>query len=222
MVSEPSADEPHQPSWKEAEMDDTLVWILVIVAVALIAAIAAWVISRDLKSRRLKQRFGPEYDRTMARTSGDRREAESVLGDRVSRHEQLELRPLSPAARESYMGEWERVQAEFVDEPGSAVQHAQSLLDEVMTQRGYPTGDDFEERADLVSVDHPSVVEQYRLAHRLHHESSETGDMALSTEERRQALVHYRALFADLLGTAEEGWDRPTDADPNLVDRRNT
>jgi hypothetical protein len=65
-------------------------------------------------------------------------------------------------------------------------------------------------------------VEQYRLAHRLHHESSETGDMALSTEERRQALVHYRALFADLLGTAEEGWDRPTDADPNLVDRRNT
>lgn len=215
-------------------MDDTIVWILVIVGIALIALVGAWALSRELRSRRLKQRFGPEYDRTMARTSGDRGRAESALGERVSRHDELELRPLSSAARETYRQEWEQVQAQFVDEPGTAVERAQSLLDEVMTQRGYPAGDDFEERVDLVSVDHPDVVEQYRLAHRLHRESGDTGDPALSTEERRQALVHYRALFADLLDTADDSADDTKDGaerdwepdngaeeNPNLAERRN-
>ena len=214
-------------------MDDTIVWILVIVGIALIALVGAWALSRELRSRRLKQRFGPEYDRTMARTSGDRGRAESALGERVSRHDELELRPLSSAARETYRQEWEQVQAQFVDEPGTAVERAQSLLDEVMTQRGYPAGEDFEERVDLVSVDHPDVVEQYRLAHRLHRESGDTGDPALSTEERRQALVHYRALFADLLDTADDSADDTEDGaerdwepdngaeeDPNLPERR--
>ena len=215
-------------------MDDTIVWILVIVGIALIALVGAWALSRELRSRRLKQRFGPEYDRTMARTSGDRGRAESALGERVSRHDELELRPLSSAARETYRQEWEQVQAQFVDEPGTAVERAQSLLDEVMTQRGYPAGEEFEERVDLVSVDHPDVVEQYRLAHRLHRESGDTGDPALSTEERRQALVHYRALFADLLDTADDSADDTEDGserdwepdngaeeDPNLAERRN-
>jgi ABC-type nickel/cobalt efflux system permease component RcnA len=215
-------------------MDDTIVWILVIVGIALIALVGAWALSRELRSRRLKQRFGPEYDRTMARTSGDRGRAESALGERVSRHDELELRPLSSAAGETYRQEWEHVQAQFVDEPGTAVERAQSLLDEVMTQRGYPAGEDFEERVDLVSVDHPDVVEQYRLAHRLHRESGDTGDPALSTEERRQALVHYRALFADLLDTADDSADDTEDGaerdwepdngaeeDPNLAERRN-
>jgi ABC-type nickel/cobalt efflux system permease component RcnA len=214
-------------------MDDTIVWILVIVGIALIALVGAWALSRELRSRRLKQRFGPEYDRTMARTSGDRGRAESALGERVSRHDELELRPLSSAAGETYRQEWEHVQAQFVDEPGTAVERAQSLLDEVMTQRGYPAGEDFEERVDLVSVDHPDVVEQYRLAHRLHRESGDTGDPALSTEERRQALVHYRALFADLLDTADDSADDTEDGaerdwepdngaeeDPNLAERR--
>ena len=215
-------------------MDDTIVWILVIVGIALIALVGAWALSRELRSRRLKQRFGPEYDRTIARTSGDRGRAESALGERVSRHDELELRPLSSAARETYRQEWEQVQAQFVDEPGTAVERAQSLLDEVMTQRGYPAGEDFEERVDLVSVDHPDVVEQYRLAHRLHRESGDTGDPALSTEERRQALVHYRALFADLLHTADDSTDDIADdraesdrepdngaeEDPNLAERR--
>jgi ABC-type nickel/cobalt efflux system permease component RcnA len=214
-------------------MDDTIVWILVIVGIALIALVGAWALSRELRSRRLKQRFGPEYDRTIARTSGDRGRAESALGERVSRHDELELRPLSSAARETYRQEWEQVQAQFVDQPGTAVERAQSLLDEVMTQRGYPAGEDFEERVDLVSVDHPDVVEQYRLAHRLHRESGDTGDPALSTEERRQALVHYRALFADLLDTADDTDDMADDRaesdrdpdngaeeDPNLAERR--
>jgi hypothetical protein len=214
-------------------MDDTIVWILVIVGIALIALVGAWALSRELRSRRLKQRFGPEYDRTIARTSGDRGRAESALGERVSRHDELELRPLSSAARATYRQEWEQVQAQFVDQPGTAVERAQSLLDEVMTQRGYPAGEDFEERVDLVSVDHPDVVEQYRLAHRLHRESGDTGDPALSTEERRQALVHYRALFADLLDTADDTDDMADDRaesdrdpdngaeeDPNLAERR--
>jgi ABC-type nickel/cobalt efflux system permease component RcnA len=214
-------------------MDDTIVWILVIVGIALIALVGAWALSRELRSRRLKQRFGPEYDRTIARTSGDRGRAESALGERVSRHDELELRPLSSAARETYRQEWEQVQAQFVDQPGTAVERAQSLLDEVMTQRGYPAGEEFEERVDLVSVDHPDVVEQYRLAHRLHRESGDTGDPALSTEERRQALVHYRALFADLLDTADDTDDMADDGaesdpepdnsaeeDPNLAERR--
>jgi hypothetical protein len=214
-------------------MDDTIVWILVIVGIALIALVGAWALSRELRSRRLKQRFGPEYDRTIARASGDRGRAESALGERVSRHDELELRPLSSAARETYRQEWEQVQAQFVDQPGTAVERAQSLLDEVMTQRGYPAGEDFEERVDLVSVDHPDVVEQYRLAHRLHRESGDTGDPALSTEERRQALVHYRALFADLLDTADDTDDMADDRaesdrdpdngaedDPNLAERR--
>lgn len=214
-------------------MDDTIVWILVIVGIALIALVGAWALSRELRSRRLKQRFGPEYDRTIARASGDRGRAESALGERVSRHDELELRPLSSAARETYRQEWEQVQAQFVDQPGTAVERAQSLLDEVMTQRGYPAGEEFEERVDLVSVDHPDVVEQYRLAHRLHRESGDTGDPALSTEERRQALVHYRALFADLLDTADDTDDMADDRaesdrdpdngaeeDPNLAERR--
>lgn len=214
-------------------MDDTIVWILVIVGIALIALVGAWALSRELRSRRLKQRFGPEYDRTIARASGDRGRAESALGERVSRHDELELRPLSSAARETYRQEWEQVQAQFVDQPGTAVERAQSLLDEVMTQRGYPAGEEFEERVDLVSVDHPDVVEQYRLAHRLHRESGDTGDPALSTEERRQALVHYRALFADLLDTADDTDDMADDGaesdpepdngaeeDPNLAERR--
>jgi hypothetical protein len=199
-------------------MDDTLIWTLVIVGVVVIAALlAAWVVSRRLQRRRLEQRFGPEYERTIERTGGDRKQAEAALGDRLSRREELELKPLSPAARDNYLRRWEQVQAEFVDQPEAALQHAQSLLDGVMVERGYPTGDEFEERADLISVDHPEVVDHYRFAHRLHRGTSEADATAGSTEARRQALVHYRALFTELLHTAEVDWgaapDVPNDAE---------
>lgn len=187
---------------------DALTWILVIAAVVVVAAVAVWAVGNSLRSRRLRQRFGPEYDRTVERTEGGRRQAESDLGKRVSRRQQLELRPLSPAEREEYVQRWLQAQAEFVDQPGLATQHAQTLLDEVMAERGYPVGEQFEDRVDLISVDHPEVAERYRLAHSLHRASSETGDPALATEERRQALVHYRALFNELLDGAEA--DRPT------------
>jgi hypothetical protein len=202
---------------------DTLVWILIIVGVVLVVALVAWAVYRRLQSQRLRRRFGPEYERAMDRTGGDRKEAESALGDRVSRREQLELRPLSPAARDTYMRRWELAQAEFVDEPGAAVEHAQALLDEVMAERGYPVRDEFEERADLISVDHPDVVEHYRQAHRLHIESRQAGDGAVATEERRQALVHYRALFTGLLEVEPAGGpatDSPDDDDDELKRQR--
>ena len=192
-------------------MDDTVVWILVIAGVVLVAAIAAWLLWRDAQSRRLRERFGPEYDRTMERESGDRRQAEAVLGERVSRREEFELKPLNPAARDSYAHRWQQVQADFVDRPGPAVHYAQSLLDDLMVERGYPVGDEFDQRVDLISVDHPTVVEHYRVAHRLHHDTRDSGDTAAATEKRRQALVHYRALFADLLDTGEAESDTPGD-----------
>lgn len=196
-------------------MDGTF-WVVVVVGVVL-AAVAAWALSRNLQSQRLRQRFGPEYERTVERESGDRRRAESALGERLSRRRQLDLRPLGPAVRVAYMERWDDVQAEFVDQPKAAVEHAQELLDEVMAERGYPVGEAFEARVDLISVDHPGVVEHYRVAHRLHGESSVVGDTAVTTEERRQALVHYRVLFADLLetGDADRGPDND-DSDDEL------
>lgn len=185
-------------------MDDTTVWILVIAGIVLVAAlIAVWLVSRNTRGRRLKRRFGPEYDRTLERTHGDRRQAEEILSHRISRREELELRPLSRAARESYRRRWAQVQADFVDRPDAAVHGAQTLLDEVMVERGYPIGDELDERADLVSVDHPAVAGNYRDAHRLHRETRDAADTPPATEKRRQALVHYRALFADLLDGAE-------------------
>jgi len=199
-------------------MDDTTVWILVIAGIVLVAAaVAAWLVSRNAQSRRLKQRFGPEYERTLERTDGDRRETEEILSQRVSRREELELRPLSATTRASYQRRWEQLQAEFVDRPGAAVRGAQSLLDEVMVERGYPVGEEFEERVDLISVDHPVVAGNYRDAHRLHRETQDADDTPAATEKRRQALVHYRALFADLLDSAA-GEDRDGAARVDVAD----
>jgi len=179
-------------------------WILIIAGVALVA-VAVWAVERSMRSRRLQERFGPEYQREVERAGGDRRQAESALGERVTRRDELELRPLSPDARDAYRQRWEEAQAEFVDEPEAAVEHAQALLDEVMTECGYPIGEAVEERVDLVSVDHPEVVEHYRLAYRLHRDSGAIGDADVSTEDRRQAMVHYRALFDELLDSNGDG-----------------
>lgn len=187
-------------------MDDTTMWIIVIAAIVLVAAVlAAWLLGREQQSRRLRSRFGPEYDRAVERTGGDHRQAEEVLAHRVTRREQLELRPLGSSARETYRRRWAELQAEFVDRPEAAVEGAQALLDEVMAERGYPVGDEFDERADLISVDHPLVAENYRDAHRLHRETRDAGDTPTATEKRRQALVHYRTLFAELLDGAGDG-----------------
>jgi hypothetical protein len=172
----------------------TWAWIVVAVAVVLVLVGAAWVATIAARRRSLQRRFGPEYERTVA-DAPSRREAEAELREREQRREELEIRPLADAERRRYLRELDRVQADFVDDPGAAVSEADTLIQRVMRDRGYPV-EDFEQRAADLSVDHPDVVEHYRAAHAvaLRHTRDEA-----DTEQLRQALVHYRALFDELL-----------------------
>jgi hypothetical protein len=184
-----------------------LLIVLAVLAIVAVAAIALWA-SRQRQSRKLRERFGPEYERTVG-ASRDRREAEAELRARQERVDALEIRPLAPDARDRYTERWREVQAMFVDDPGSAVDQADELIGQVMRARGYPVGD-FEQRAADVSVNHPQVVDHYRTAHAIALKR-QSGDGA--TEQLRQAFVHYRALFADLLETSDRnGTDAPTRA----------
>jgi hypothetical protein len=177
----------------------TWAWILIAVAaVGLVALIAAVALTRR-RTQRLQQRFGPEYDRAVERQGG-RRPAEAELDSRVERREQLEIRPLSEAAREHYLESWTQVQTKFVDDPAGAVAGADELVNSVMVERGYPM-DNFERRAADISVDHPQVVERYRSAHGI---AQKNEDGSATTEDLRQALKHYRALFEELLESAED------------------
>jgi hypothetical protein len=180
------------------------VLILAVLAVVVIAGFAIWAMQRR-RSQELRQRFGPEYERTVESVH-DKRKAEADLRERQDRVDAFEIRPLDAAARDGFRERWREVQAMFVDDPGSAVDQADTLIEEVMRARGYPVGD-FEQRAADVSVNHPQVVDHYRTAHAIA-TRRRSGDGA--TEELRQAFVHYRALFADLLETAEPDTDRAT------------
>ena len=178
------------PSW---------VWVLIAIAVVAVLAVVVWQALARRRTGRLQQQFGPEYDRTLD-TTDSKRDAEAELQAREERRQQLEIRPLSQAARERYMQSWQSVQAQFVDDPGGAVASADSLIQSVMAERGYPV-DDFDQRAADVSVDHPQVVENYRHGHRLAQASADGSD---STEDLRQAMRHYRALFDELVEPAAE------------------
>jgi hypothetical protein len=172
-------------------------WVWIVIAVVVVAAVlfVAWRAVSSRRRRGLQERFGPEYDRTVE-TTGNRRAAESDLREREQRHEELDIRDLSPAARDRYFEQWRAVQVRFVDAPGEAVREADTLVQQVMRDRGYPV-DDFDTRADVVSVDHPHVVENYRAAHGVW-AANERGEA--TTEDLRQSLVHYRSLFEELLG----------------------
>ena len=183
-------------------MMETWMVILIVVAIVAIAALVWWAMTRRRTSD-LRERFGPEYDRTVE-TTEDRRTAERELAARQARREQLNIRPLTTDARQRYEAQWNDVQAQFVDQPTSAVARADELVLAVMHERGYPM-DDFEQRAADVSVDHPKVVEHYRAAHGI---SAQVGTNA-STEDMRQAVVHYRALFAELLRADDDGVETP-------------
>lgn len=172
-------------------------WIVIGVGVVVILALAWLGVDRQ-RSRQLQEKFGPEYGRTVA-DRGDRRAAESELREREQVREKLEIRPLSAGQREHYGREWEQVQSTFVDNPSGAVAQADRLVAEVMRERGYPV-DDFEQQAAIVSVDHPNVVANYREGHTIYL-SFDRGDA--STEDLRQAMQHYRALFDDLLGDGD-------------------
>jgi hypothetical protein len=173
-------------------------WIVVVVVVLVILALGAWVVVSRQRRERLRGRFGPEYDRAVAEHGG-RRGAEAELARREEQRERLDIVPLSPESRERYFESWREVQTGFVDEPSQAVTQADRLVTEVMRERGYPM-DDFDQRVADISVDHPEVVEHYRAAHSIHL-ANEEGEA--STEDLRQAVVHYRALFNELLDETE-------------------
>ena len=176
----------------------------IIVAIAtfvvglIIAVIAAWVSHRKRRTERLRTQFGgSEYDRAVKEDG--RRLAEAGLKERTTRVESLNIRPLAQGDRSRFVESWRRVEARFVDGPGGAVTEADQLLGDVMSTRGYPVSD-FEQRAADISVDHPLVLENYRTAH----------DIALrqrkgqaNTEDLRQAMIHYRTLFEELVGQPE-------------------
>jgi hypothetical protein len=173
---------------------DTWSWIAIAIAAVIVVLAVIWLAMRSRRSQVLREQFGSEYDRVAA-DAPTKREAESELQARAERREQFEIRRLSPEQRESYRAHWAAVQAEFVDDPARAVAEADSLIQEVMRERGYPV-DDFDTRAADLSVDHPDVVENYRAGHGIAtaHERGKAG-----TEELRKGLQHYRALFEELL-----------------------
>jgi FtsZ-interacting cell division protein ZipA len=175
-------------------MNQNQILILVVVIAVIAVAAIAFVTARKRRSAKLRERFGPEYDRVLQK-EGDARKAEGVLEFREKRREKFTLHPLSEADKSSFDVRWREVQSRFVDDPRGAVTVADGLVMEVMQKRGYPIGE-FEQRAADISVDHPVVVENYRAAHTiaLRHSSGQA-----STEDLRQAMVHYRALFQELL-----------------------
>jgi hypothetical protein len=173
---------------------DTSLWIVIIVAAVVVVGLGAWLYLQRQQTERLRGRFGPEYDRAI-QEQGAQRRAEAELEAREKRVEQLDIHPLPPAERRRFTDAWHSVQARFVDDPAGALKEADRLVTEVMQARGYPMSD-FEQRAADISVDHPRVVENYRTAREIV-VRNERGQA--STEELRKAMIHYRALFEDLL-----------------------
>ena len=180
---------------------DTQTALILAAAVALLAVTALVVVLVNVRRKRtvhLKQRFGPEYDHAVAAQGGSRK-AEARLEEREKRVEKLNIKPVPPELRERFASSWRNVQARFVDEPGAAVLEADGLVRKVMESRGYPVGS-FEQGAEDVSVDHPHLMANYRAAHEIARKK-DRGEA--STEDLRQAFVHYRALFEELLEVPE-------------------
>jgi FtsZ-interacting cell division protein ZipA len=181
---------------------NTWVWIVIGVVVAIVVLGVLFSALRTRRSRSLQDQFGREYDRTVDKAGG-RREAERELAERQKRHDELELKPLPPEARERYLQQWQQTQSRFVDDPTGAVSEADDLVNRVMRDRGYPV-DDFEQRAADISVEHPELVERYRTANGIAR-ASEQG--TASTEDLRHSVRHYRALFVELLDADADAGD---------------
>jgi hypothetical protein len=181
------------------DMDRNIMMLIVFLITALaVIAFVAWLYGSRRRSQRLREKFGPEYDRAL-NERGDRRQAETELEARAKRVRLLDIRPLTKVEAATFSEQWRSIQATFVDDPKRAVTDANQLVKEIMQARGYPVGD-FERRAADISVDHPNVVENYRKAREIA-ERNQRGQC--TTEDLRKAIVHYRALFEELLETRE-------------------
>lgn len=173
---------------------DTWIWAVIAAVLVIVLVIVVMASMRRRRSHHLQGRFGSEYGRTLD-SAGNRRIAERDLRERESRRDELELKPLSEASRSRYEQQWADMQGGFVDRPQVAVADADRLITDLMRERGYPV-DDFDTRSELVSVDHPQVVENYRAAHSIAVKNIEG---KTSTEDLRQAVISYRALFEEML-----------------------
>ncbi|MEV7070640.1 hypothetical protein [Streptomyces sp. NPDC093990] len=171
--------------------------IVIVAAVLVVAAVLTLRARGPQHGRGLKRRFGPEYDRTVARHDGDEKAAERELAERVERHGSLREQPLEPAERQRYEDRWTAAQERFVDSPRDAVAEADRLLAELAEARGFPGGGQYEEQFDALSVHHADHVHGYR---RVHAVASARSDGRTDTEDLRAAMVEARALFEDLVG----------------------
>ncbi len=177
------------------ELTTNQIMVIIAVVTLVLVVLIAWAYNRR-RTERLRAQFGPEYERTIAEAGGRRSTAEARLAERSERVHNLDIRSLNSAERARYVDEWGRIQAHFVDAPAGAVTEADQLLGDIMSACGFPVGD-FEQRAADISVDHPVVTQNYRAAHEIALRQA-TGQA--TTEELRRAMIHYRALFEDLVG----------------------
>jgi hypothetical protein len=189
------------PHHRSCNMGTTAIVIIIVAVVLLAAAAVAFPLVRR---NRLRSRFGPEYDRVVQEHG--RRDGEKQLTERERRYRDLDVRELSPEAREKYSMEWAAVQERFVDQPQDAVAEADELITRLMHERGYPTGA-HDKRMELLSVRHANTLEHYRAAHSIGRRAA-AGEAG--TEDLRQAMIHHRALFDDLLGAESHTPKRPT------------
>jgi hypothetical protein len=178
-------------------MNPTAVIVIAVIVIIVFGAAAVYVLQRS-RTKRLQERFGPEYARTL-KEAGDRRQAEAKLERLEKRVERLHIRPLDPADRARFRDAWREIQIRFVDDPNRALLEADRLIGEVMSAEGYPVLD-FQQRAADISVEHPAVVENYREGHQI---ALRHGQGRAGTEDLRKAMIHYRTLFEDLVNQPE-------------------
>jgi hypothetical protein len=191
--------------------------VIVIILILLVAVVLGVVLARRRRSTQLQEQFGPEYERSVSAASGDRRAAETALQERRQRREEFDVRDLSPEERTRFRDSWNEIQRGFVDDPRQSLHSADLFVAEIMRARGYPADDDFDRRADDLSVDHPRVVQHYREARRVRDSGGE-----VDTENQRTAFTSYRALVDALLGDDEahvSGTRTASDTAPTPTDR---
>jgi hypothetical protein len=177
--------------------NEAVIAVIGVVILALVVVGIVLLLRQQRRQRHLRETFGPEYNRAVE-DAGSRRAAEQELTARERRHEELQLKELSPEVRDRYAQQWAAVQEQFVDSPEEAVGEADELVTVVMAERGYPT-DDYRQRLNDLSVEHAKTLDHYRTAHTINERRSAH---EATTEDLRQAMVHYRALFEDLLTSA--------------------